>query len=94
MKVPTLEKWIEQRLLQVEVKGRRRVITAEEIRRFRAEYCLARQAAHMLGVSRSTLSRWELRGRIRPVYGKRVTPGAGFSLFRRNDVQALIESRT
>jgi hypothetical protein len=40
-------------------------------------------------VSRTTLSRWEIEGRGRPVYGKRVTPGAGFSLYRREDIERL-----
>ena len=45
--------------------------------------------AKVLGISRTTLSRWEVEGRVRPVYGKRVTPGAGFSLYRREDIERL-----
>jgi predicted site-specific integrase-resolvase len=70
------------------------MIVAAEIQRFRADYCLAQAAAQILGISRSTLSRWEVQGRVAPVYGKRVTPQAGFSLYRRQDLQQLIEPRS
>lgn len=89
LKAYVLKRWIRGRLLRAHRKGRRTLIAAAEIRRFRAEYCLAQEAAQMLGISRSTLSRWELQGRIVPVYGKRVTPQAGFSLYRRQDLDRL-----
>ena len=47
----------------------------------------------MLGITRSTFSRWETEGRVKPVYGKRVTPGAGFSLYRRADLAGLSRRR-
>jgi predicted site-specific integrase-resolvase len=68
------------------------MISADEIRRFRAEFCVAQEATQMLGISRATLSRWEVQGRIVPVYGKRVTPQAGFSLYRREDLRRLAEA--
>jgi predicted site-specific integrase-resolvase len=64
------------------------------VERFRSEYCLADEACRLLGISRSTLSRWEAERRIRPVYGKRVTPGAGFSLYRRKDLLKLSRRRS
>ena len=68
------------------------MISAQEIRRFRAAYCLAPEAAWALGISRSTLSHGEVQGRITPIYGKRVTAQAGFSLYRREDLRRLVEA--
>ena len=90
-KAYVLKRWIRGGLLRARKMGQRTVISAEEIKRFRNEYCLAQEAAQMLGISRSTLSRWEVQGRIVPVYGKRVTPQAGFWLYRRRDLQRLVE---
>jgi hypothetical protein len=89
IKVDVVKKWIGMRLLRAQRVGRARIITAEELERFRKTYCLADDACGTLGVHRATLSRWEVEGRIRPVYGKRVTPGAGFSLYRREDIEGL-----
>ena len=44
----------------------------------------------MLEINRSTLYRWQRAGRIQPVYGRRVTPQAGFSLYRREDLRRLV----
>ena len=91
MKPRILKKWIDLGLLRPKRKGKRFVVTTAEIGRFRADYCWAKEAARFLGISRSTLSRWEQAGRIQPVYGKRVTPGAGFSLYRRADLRQFME---
>ena len=66
---------------------------AEEAERFRLEYCLAEEASRILGISRSTLSHWEAEGLLQPVYGKRVTPRAGFSLYRRKDLAGVSRRR-
>jgi predicted site-specific integrase-resolvase len=58
------------------------------------QYCLAEEACRLLDITRSTLSRWEVAGLLRPVYGKRVTPGAGFSLYRREDLVGLSRRRS
>lgn len=92
MKVHVLRRWIRSGLLQARQEGPRTWVSAEEIRRFRAEYCLAQDACRMLGVSRSTLARWEVEGRLVPVYGKRVTPQAGFSLYRREDLRPVLRA--
>jgi hypothetical protein len=89
VKVDVVKKWIGMRLLKVQRAGRARIVTAEEMERFQATYCLTDEACRILGISRTTLSRWEVEGRVRPVYGKRVTPGAGFSLYRREDIERL-----
>ena len=86
-----LKKWIRGGLLQGYKENRRTMIPAEEIKRFRAEYCLAHEALQILGLSRSTLARREVQGRITPVYGKRVTSRAGFSLYRREDLRRMVE---
>jgi hypothetical protein len=77
------------RLLKTQRAGRARIVTVEELEQFRKTYCLADEACRALGIHRTTLSRWEVEGRICPVYGKRVTPGAGFSLYRREDIERL-----
>ena len=92
VKAYVLKRWIRSRLLKAHKQGRRTIVSAEEIKRFRAEYCLAQEAVQILGISRATLSRWEAQGRIQPVYGKRVTPQAGFSLYRREDLRRLVEA--
>jgi plasmid maintenance system antidote protein VapI len=90
VKVDVVKKWIDMRLLKAQRVGRARIVTAEELKRFQTTYCLAEDVCHILDISRATLSRWEVQGRIRPIYGKRVTPGAGFSLYRREDVDHLM----
>ncbi len=94
VKSTVLNKWIARGYLKARKVGRARIVSPEEVERFRSEYCLADEACRLLGVSRSTLSRWEVEGRIRPVYGKRVTPGAGFSMYRRGDLTRLSRRRS
>jgi hypothetical protein len=89
VKAYVLKRWIQSRLLKARKQGPRTIVSAEEIRRFRAEFCLAQEAVELLRISRATLSRWEREGRIQPVYGRRVTPKAGFSLYRRADLAGL-----
>jgi hypothetical protein len=89
---PVLKKWIRAGLLRVGRRGRAWVVSQEEVERFRAEYCLADEACALLGVSRSTLSRWEAEGRLTPVYGRKVSRGAGFSLYRRADLRTAKHS--
>ncbi len=89
VKAYVLKRWIRGGLLKAHAAGPRTIVSTEEIKRFRAEFCLAQEATQVLGISRTTLSRWEAQGRIVPVYGRRVTPQAGFSLYRREDVRRL-----
>ncbi|KKL11074.1 hypothetical protein LCGC14_2549460, partial [marine sediment metagenome] len=93
VKPTALNKWIAAGLLKAREIGRARIVSSEEVERFRSEYCLADEACRLLEISRSTLSRWEVEGRIRPVYGKRVTPSAGFSLYRREDLTKISRRR-
>ena len=79
----TLKKFIDMKLLSAKRKSREWRVQVAEVKRFQETYCLADEAAQILGRTRSTLARWEAEGRIAPVYGKRVVPGAGFSLYRR-----------
>lgn len=88
-----LKKWIAMRMLCVRRSGRSRVCSQEEVDRFRATYCHAAEVCELLHISRASLVRWEAEGRIQPVYGKRVTPGAGFSLYRRDDVTQIKQQR-
>ena len=94
IKCSVVKKWISQRLLQARKSGRARVVAAADVERFRMQYCLAEEACRLLDITRSTLSRWEVEGLLRPVYGKRVTPGAGFSLYRREDLVGLSRRRS
>ena len=55
---------------------------------------LADEACRILDITRSTLSHWEAEGLVQPVYGKRVTPGAGFSLYQREDLAGLSRRRS
>jgi len=94
IKVSVVKKWISQKLLRARKSGRARVIAATDVERFRMQYCLAEEACRLLDITRSTLSRWEVAGLLRPIYGKRVTPGAGFSLYRREDLVGLSRRRS
>jgi hypothetical protein len=89
-----LAKWISAKLLKARKSGRARIVSTEEVQRFRSRYCLADEACQLLDITRSTLSHWEAEGLVLPVYGKRVTPGAGFSLYRREDLAGLSRRRS
>ena len=93
VKATVLKKWIRMGLLTASRSGRAMVVSDQEVEHFRSQYCLADEACRLLNVHRSTLARWEAEGRVRPVYGKRVTPGAGFSVYRREDLTHLTRHR-
>ncbi len=93
VKPTVLNKWIAAGFLKTREVGRARIVFPEEVEQFRSDYCLANEACRLLDISRSTLSRWEVEGRVRPVYGKRVTQGAGFSLYRREDLTKISRRR-
>ena len=84
-----LRKWIAAGLLQAERLKRRWQVPATEVVRFRDTYCLAQEACQLLEISRSTLTRWEGAGKIRPVYSRKQNPGAGASLFQRAEIESL-----
>jgi DNA-binding XRE family transcriptional regulator len=94
VKVDVLKKWIAMGFLVAKRVGRTRVVSTEEIRQFHDTFCLADEACRRIGITRKTLSTWERLGCIVPVYGRRVTPDAGFSLFRLEDVARLVQWRT
>jgi hypothetical protein len=94
IKSSVLAKWISAKLLKARKSGRARIVSTEELQRFRSRYCLADEACRLLDITRSTLSHWEAEGLVQPVYGKRVTPGAGFSLYRREDLSGLSRRRS
>ena len=94
IKCSVVKKWISQGLLRARKSGRAHVVAAADVECFRMQYCLAEEACRLLDITRSTLSRWEVAGLLRPVYGKRVTPGAGFSLYRREDLVGLSRRRS
>ncbi len=94
MKERVLKKWIEAGHLRAARVGRAWNVSPQEVERFRAEYCLSSEACRILGIHRTTLTRREASGLLTPVYGRRVTPGAGFSLYHRTDVLRLKDQRT
>lgn len=89
LKAIVLQKWIAAGLLVAKQCGRMRIVLPEEVNRFRTTYCLADEVCSILGISRTTLSRWEEVKRIEPVYGRRSHKGAGASVFLRDDVKRL-----
>ncbi len=91
LKDVVLRKWIGAGLLRGERRAKQWCIADEEVVRFRSTYCLAQEACRFLGISRSTLARWERDGRITPVYGKRTHRAAGASLFCRVDLSRLLD---
>ena len=93
IKATVLNKWIAAGLLKARRVGRGQIVSHEEVERFRSQYCLADEACRLQNVSRATLSRWEVEGRIQAIYGKRITPGAGFSLYRREDLNTVSRQR-
>jgi excisionase family DNA binding protein len=91
LKDVVLRKWMGAGLLRGERQTKQWCIADDEVARFRTTYCLAKEACRILGISRSTLARWERDGRITPVYGKRTHRAAGASLFRRADLSRLLD---
>jgi excisionase family DNA binding protein len=89
LKEIVLRKWIRAGLLRARRSTKRWFIAASEVERFRATYCLAGHACQTLGISRSSLHRCELEGRIAPIYSRRRNRGAGASVFLRADVERL-----
>jgi hypothetical protein len=89
LKEIVLRKWIRAGLLRARRSTKRWFIDATEVERFRATYCLAGHTCQTLGISRSTLHRFELEGRIAPIYSRRRNWGAGASVFLCADVERL-----
>jgi excisionase family DNA binding protein len=89
LKEIVLRKWIRAGLLRARRSTKRWFIDAAEVERFRATYCLAGHACQTLGISRSTLHRFELEDRIAPIYSRRRNLGAGASVFLCADVERL-----
>ncbi len=89
LKDVVLRKWIEAGLLIGTKRGRVWRVMNDEVEQFRATYCLADELQTTLGIVSTTLNRWINAGRIQPVYARRTHPGAGASVFRRADVEAL-----
>ena len=89
LKDVVLRKWIEAGLLAATKQHRVWRIANAEVERFQATYCLADEIQKLLHIVGTTLSRWIDAGRIQPVYSRRTHPGAGASVFRRADVEAL-----
>lgn len=87
-----LKKWIESGLLNAGRPGREWSVTRTEVERFQATYCVAAEACQILERHRRTLATWETDGHLTPIYGPRVTPGAGFTLYLRADVKRLKDS--
>ena len=89
LKDVVLRKWIEAGLLMGTKRGRVWRVMNAEVEQFRATYCLADELQTTLGIVSTTLHRWINAGRIQPVYARRTHPGAGASVFRRADIEAL-----
>lgn len=93
VKTTVLKKWIAAGLLKTRKSGQKCFVAPEEVARFRSQYCLAEEACRQLDIARATLYHWELEGLVQPVYGRRVTPGAGYSLYCREDLNGLTRRR-
>ena len=89
LKDVVLRKWIEAGLLIGTKQGRVWRVMNSEVEQFRTTFCLADEVQKSLGIVVTTLNRWVNAGRIQPVYARRTHPGAGASVFRRADVEAL-----
>lgn len=89
LKDVVLRKWIDVGLLAASKRGRVWRIANAEVESFRATYCLADEVQRLLSIVKTTLSRWIGVGRIEPVYSRRTHSGAGASVFRRTDVEAM-----
>lgn len=93
VKEVVLRKWIRAGLLRAHRLRKAWRVAPTEVARFHRTYCLADEACELLGVTRSTLARWEFADRIAPVYGRRTHSGAGASVFLRADVERLAAGR-
>jgi hypothetical protein len=88
-----LRKWIAAGLLRGARDRKSWNIAAEEVARFRASYCLAREACSLLNIARSTLDVWQRRKQLVPIYSRLTHPGAGTPVYLRADVERLAASR-
>jgi len=88
-----LRKWIAAGLLNATRRRKSWHVAAEEVARFRATYCLAREVCSLLDVARSTLDVWQRRRRLVPVYSRSTHPGAGTPVYLRVDVDRLALAR-
>lgn len=93
LKEIVLRKWIAAGLLRARRRRKAWCVAPMEVARFRSTYCLADQACRRLGVTRSTLARWEVERLIAPIYGRATHAGAGASVFLRADVERLAVDR-
>ena len=89
VEVGVVKRWIDAGLLEVQQLDRARVASQDEILRFRATYCLRKEAIRILGITSSTLKIWQDAGRILPIFPKPITPHAGLYLYRRVDLELL-----
>ena len=87
-----LQKWIDAELLTATQIGCQWYVLATDADHFRETYCIAAEAIRLINRHRNTLTRWESNGHLTPVDGPRGTPGAGFTLYRRADVERLKET--
>lgn len=88
-----LRKWIAAGLLRGSRNRKAWNIAAEEVARFRATYCLAREACSLLDIARSTLDVWQRRRRLVPIYSRLTHPGAGTPVYLRTDVVRFVAAR-
>jgi hypothetical protein len=86
VKEVVLKKWLALGLLQASRRGRALCVSADEVARFRDEYCLLKEAAEHLRIDSTTLARWIAEGVLTPAYGPRSPAGGGFYLLHRSDV--------
>jgi len=94
LKAVVLQKWIAAGLLVAQSHDRIQIISPDEVNRFRTTYCLADEACVRLGISRTTLSRWEEVGQITAAYSRHSHHRAGASVFLRGDVERLAIKNT
>ena len=93
LKEIVLRKWIAAGLLKAVRLRRRWQVFTSEVERFRTTYCLAPEACALLGVTRSTLARYEAELRLAAIYGRRTHSRAGASVFLRAGVEQLGHDR-
>lgn len=93
LKEIVIRKWIGAGLLHAQRAGRGRQVSVDEVERFRSTYCLGSEACRLLGLTRSTLARYETEHRIAAVYSRRTHPGAGASLFLRAEITRFATAR-
>ncbi|MEO8392008.1 MAG: helix-turn-helix domain-containing protein [Chloroflexota bacterium] len=88
VKDDVLDLWIHNQLIApVKTFGNIQYFDVDQVEKFAANFIFTVQAARLLHLSRLTVQRWALNGRLHPISGPHLDGGPDY-LFRRSEIKA------